>query len=108
MCLIAFKDWITGILRNRYSEDASMEITDIINEISDMEVKNMVSNLGKSLEDSMIKKYEKGIEPGIETGVDSTITIIKLLKENKNISEIAKITRVKEEKVKEIASLFLN
>lgn len=98
--LITFKDWITGILKNRYSEDASLEITDIISEISDMEVEKMVSNLGKSLENSMNKKYEKGI--------DSSITILKLLKENKNISEIAKITGVKEDKIKEIANLLLN
>jgi hypothetical protein len=57
---ILFKDWIIGILKNRYEEENSIEIEDIINEISEMEVEEMVSNLGKNIEDGFKKKYIEG------------------------------------------------
>lgn len=63
---ILFKDWVVGILKNRYEEEKSSEIEGIIQEISEMEVKDMVSNLGKSIEKGFEKVREEGKDEAIE------------------------------------------
>lgn len=90
------KSWLINIFKNRFDDNIKKEILNILNETSNMEVNDMVSNLGRKFEEEFNNKKQEGIKEGIKEGDRQRLinTAIKLL--NKKFGAISS---VQEEKI---------
>lgn len=93
-----FKAWLVNILKNRFKDNVETNINKLLEETSKMEVKDMVSNLGKTIEKGFKTSERRGIKQGIEQGIKQGIekgiekVAIKMLKKGLDINEIAELT----------------
>ncbi|MDK2800377.1 MAG: hypothetical protein PWQ70_1996 [Clostridiales bacterium] len=55
----SFKNWIINILKNRFEKEERENIAKLLEEISEMEVDDMVSNLGRKLEEEFKYREKK-------------------------------------------------
>jgi predicted transposase/invertase (TIGR01784 family) len=69
----SFKSWIINILKNRFEKEERENIGKLLEEISEMEVDDMVSNLGRKLEEEFKYREKRGIEKGIQQGIEKGI-----------------------------------
>ncbi len=101
-----FKNWIVGILKNRYSDEMENEIIEILNKASDTEVEDMVSNLGKNLEESIKRRVTKAEEKGEDKKAKEVA--IKLLKMGMSFEVVIEATGLDKETVEELQKSTLH
>lgn len=91
-----FKNWIIGILRNRYSDEAGEEFIDILNKASEKEMEDMVNNLGDNLEKSINRKVKDAKKEGHKE------VAIRLLRMGMAIDVICEATELDKVTVEEL------
>jgi hypothetical protein len=88
-----FRNWVIGILRKRYEDKIGDEIINFINKTSEMEVIDMVSNLGKNLEQSINRKVKKAEEKAEEKArIEMAEEMILDGEENEKIIKYTKLS----------------
>ncbi|AJA46777.1 putative transposase [Clostridium pasteurianum DSM 525 = ATCC 6013] len=97
-----FKAWLVNILRNRFKDNIDTNINKLLKETSELEVEDMVSNLGKTIERGFKTSEQRGIEKGKE---ETAVNLLKL-----GIAEeiIAKGTGLSLEKILKLKKKFAN
>ena len=63
-----FRSWIINIFKNRFDNEIVEHIKSVLVETSELEMSDMVSNLGRKLEEEFKSREEKGVEKGVEKG----------------------------------------
>ncbi|SHH42523.1 Rpn family recombination-promoting nuclease/putative transposase [Tepidibacter thalassicus] len=64
-----FKNWIINIFKNRFEGKVKENVYELLMETSRMEVDDMISNLGKKLEEEFKNREKRGIQQGIQQGI---------------------------------------
>ncbi|UZW16294.1 Rpn family recombination-promoting nuclease/putative transposase [Clostridium pasteurianum] len=109
-----FKAWLVNILRNRFKDNIDTNINKLLKETSELEVEDMVSNLGKTIERGFKTSEQRGIKQGIKQGIDKGIeqgkeeTAVNLLKLGIDTEIIAKGTGLSLEKILELKKKYEN
>ncbi|WP_411680060.1 Rpn family recombination-promoting nuclease/putative transposase [Clostridium thailandense] len=105
-----FKGWVINILKNRFKGEIRENVHKLLMETSEMEVDDMVSNLGRKIEEEFEVREQKGIEKGIEKGEDSKARkiAVKMLKKGLSIEEIIEFTELSENEILSIKSKLDN
>jgi predicted transposase/invertase (TIGR01784 family) len=104
----SFKSWIINILKNRLEKEERENIGKLLEEISEMEVDDMVSNLGRKLEEEFKYREKRGIEKGIQQGIEKGIQqgkiemVRNLLLLGVDIEKIVKASDLSKEEIEKI------
>lgn len=100
-----FKSWLVNILRNRFKDNVETNINKLLKETSEMEVDDMVSNLGRTIEKGFKTSEQRGFKQGVEKGIEKGIekgkeeTAVNLLKLGVDAEIVARGTGLSLEKI---------
>lgn len=109
-----FKAWLVNILRNRFKNNVETNINELLKQTSELDVEDMISNLGNTIEKGFKTSEQRGIKQGIEQGIDKGIeqgkeeTAVNLLKLGIDTEIIAKGTGLSLEKILELKKKYEN
>ncbi|QEK11324.1 Rpn family recombination-promoting nuclease/putative transposase [Crassaminicella thermophila] len=104
----SFRSWLLNIFKNRFEGDKRDNIYKLLTEVSEMEVDDMVSNLGRKLEEEFKHREKKGIQRGIQRGIQQGIQqgkkemVKNLLLLGVDIEKIIKASELSKEDVEKI------
>ncbi|WP_099190480.1 Rpn family recombination-promoting nuclease/putative transposase [Tepidibacter mesophilus] len=105
----AFRSWIINIFRNRFKGEVKDNIYELLIETSKMEVDDMVSNLGKKLEEELKHREEKGAQHERDKIKKEQIERIKkALKRGYSIEIIMEILEVSVEEIEKVKEQLVN
>lgn len=96
-----FKSWLVNILRNRFKDNVETNINKLLKETSEMEVDDMVSNLGRTIEKGFKTSEQRGFKQGVEKGIEKgkEETAVNLLKLGVDAEIVARGTGLSLEKI---------
>ncbi len=98
-----FRGWLMNIFRNRFEDEVNEEIYKLLIETSKLEVEDMVSNLGKKLEEEFKNREEKGMQKEREKIKKEQIEKIKkALKKGYSVDVIMEILEVSAEEIEKV------
>ncbi|QEK13138.1 Rpn family recombination-promoting nuclease/putative transposase [Crassaminicella thermophila] len=96
----SFRSWLLNIFKNRFEGDKRDNIYKLLTEVSEMEVDDMVSNLGRKLEEEFKHREKKGIQQGIQQGKKEMVRNLLLL--GVDIEKIIKASELSKEDIEKI------
>ncbi|MCT4604497.1 MAG: Rpn family recombination-promoting nuclease/putative transposase [Marinisporobacter sp.] len=64
-----FNRWMINVFKNRFDERIGEHIYQVLEETNHMEVEEMISNLGRKIEEEFKHREEKGMQKGIQRGM---------------------------------------
>jgi predicted transposase/invertase (TIGR01784 family) len=63
-----FNRWMINVFKNRFDERIGEHIYQVLEETNHMEVEEMISNLGRKIEEEFKHREEKGMQEGLKKG----------------------------------------
>ncbi|MCT4621595.1 MAG: Rpn family recombination-promoting nuclease/putative transposase, partial [Marinisporobacter sp.] len=64
-----FNRWMINVFKNRFDERIGEHVYKVLEETNHMEVEEMISNLGRKIEEEFKHREEKGMQKGMQEGM---------------------------------------
>ncbi|WP_255547782.1 Rpn family recombination-promoting nuclease/putative transposase [Crassaminicella indica] len=104
----SFRSWLLNIFKNGFEGEKKENIYRLLVEVSEMEVDDMVSNLGRKLEEEFKHREKKGMQQGIQCGIQQGIQqgkkemVRNLLLLGVDVEKIIKASELSKEDIEKI------